>query len=148
MSDLSIRPADAGDIPLILGFIRELAEYEKLLDQVTATEEILTKWIFDKQRAEVLIGEKDGQPVGYALFFYNFSTFLGRAGIYIEDVYVRPENRGKGYGKAFFRYIAGLCRDRLRPSRVVLPGLEQAQHRLLPVSRRGAHERLDDLQTQ
>jgi GNAT superfamily N-acetyltransferase len=112
MSDLSIRPADAGDIPLILGFIRELAEYEKLLDQVTATEEILTKWIFDKQRAEVLIGEKDGQPVGYALFFYNFSTFLGRAGIYIEDVYVRPENRGKGYGKAFFRYIAGLCRDR------------------------------------
>jgi len=97
---------------MILVFIRELADYEKLSGQVTATEEILTEWIFEKQCAEVLIGEAEGQCVGYALFFYNFSTFLGRAGIYIEDVYVRPAHRQKGYGKTFFRYIAGLCRDR------------------------------------
>ncbi|SHI20870.1 L-amino acid N-acyltransferase YncA [Sporobacter termitidis DSM 10068] len=112
MSEMHVRPAVEADIPLILRFIRELAEYEKLSDQVTATEEILTEWIFKRQRAEALIGEEDGAPVGYALLFHNFSTFLGRAGIYIEDIYVRPEHRKKGYGKAFFKHIAGLCRDR------------------------------------
>jgi GNAT superfamily N-acetyltransferase len=112
MCELIIRPAEKRDIALILGFIRELAEYERLDDQVTATEEILEEWIFKKQRAEVLIGERDGQPVGYALFFYNFSTFLGKSGIYIEDVYVRPQYRKRGYGKEFFKHIAGLCRDR------------------------------------
>lgn len=112
MSDFIIRQAVREDIPLILGFIRELAEYEKLLDQVTATEEILTEWIFDRGKAEVLIGELDGQAVGYALFFHNFSTFLGRAGIYIEDIFVRPACRGRGYGKAFFKYLTRLSRDR------------------------------------
>jgi GNAT superfamily N-acetyltransferase len=112
VSDFIIRQAVREDIPLILGFIRELAEYERLLDQVTATEEILTEWIFERRRAEALIGELDGQAVGYALFFHNFSTFLGRAGIYIEDIYVRPDFRGSGYGKAFFKHLARLCRDR------------------------------------
>jgi GNAT superfamily N-acetyltransferase len=112
MSELKIRPAVKEDVPLILAFIKELAEYEKLCDQVTATEEILTEWIFKRQKAEALIGELDGHPVGYALFFYNFSTFLGRAGIYIEDIFIRSAYRKKGYGKAFFKHIAGLCRER------------------------------------
>lgn len=112
MSDLKIRPAVIEDTALILAFIKELAEYENLLDQVTATEEILTEWIFGKEKAEVLVGEHGGKPVGYALFFYNFSTFLGKAGIYIEDIYIRPEYRKKGYGKAFFKHIAGLCAAR------------------------------------
>lgn len=112
MGDLKIRPAVIKDVPLILEFIKELAEYEKLSDQVTATEEILTEWIFTKQKAEVLIGQLDGENVGYALFFYNFSTFLGRAGIYIEDIYIRPTYRKKGYGKAFFKHIAGQCAQR------------------------------------
>lgn len=109
MADFSIRPADLEDVPLILGFIKELAEYEHLLDQVEATEEILTEWIFKQRKAEVLIGEDEGRPAGYALYFYNFSTFLGRAGIYIEDIYVRPEYRKKGYGKAFFKHIAAMA---------------------------------------
>lgn len=112
MDKLNIRPAVIEDVPLILGFIKELAEYEHLSDQVTATEEILIEWIFKKQKAEAIIGELNGQPVGYALFFYNFSTFLGRAGIYIEDIYVKLEYRKKGYGKAFFQHIAGLCTER------------------------------------
>lgn len=112
MGDFIIRPAAPQDVPLILAFIRELAEYEKLSDQVTASEELLVEWLFKKQKAEVLIGELDGQSVGYALFFYNFSTFLGRAGIYIEDIFVRPAFRKKGYGKAFFKYLAGLCHQR------------------------------------
>ncbi len=112
MGNFIIRPAVIGDVRLILAFIRELAAYEHLSDQVTATEDILTEWIFERQKAEVLIGELDGKPVGYALFFYNFSTFLGRAGIYIEDIFIRPAYRNKGYGKAFFKHIAGLCAAR------------------------------------
>lgn len=109
---LRIRPAERADIPLILQLIMELAEYEKLSDQVTATEELLTQWIFEKQTAEVLIGEAGGVPVGYVLFFHNFSTFLGRAGIYLEDLYVRPEARGKGYGKALLKHLGKLCAER------------------------------------
>ena len=112
MSGFIIRQAVREDVPLILGFIRELAEYEHLQDQVTATEEILTEWLFERRKAEALIGELNGQAVGYALFFHNFSTFLGRAGAYIEDIFVRPAFRGKGYGKAFFVYLARLCLDR------------------------------------
>lgn len=108
MAEFSIRPANRQDVSLILSLIKELASYEELEDQVTATEEILNEWIFNLKKAEVLIGEVDGQAVGYALFFYNFSTFLGRAGIYIEDVFVRPEFRKNGYGKAFFKYIANI----------------------------------------
>ena len=112
MSEIHIRPAVTMDVPLILKFIKELAEYEKLSDQVTATEALLTELIFKQQKAEVLIGEADGKPVGYALFFYNFSTFLGRAGIYIEDIYISPEYRKQGYGRSFFKHIAGLCLTR------------------------------------
>jgi GNAT superfamily N-acetyltransferase len=112
MNNFKIRPAVLEDVPLILGFIKDLAEYEELSAQVTATEELLTEWIFNQRKAEALIGDADGKPVGYALFFHNFSTFLGRAGIYIEDIYIRPEHRKKGYGKMFFKYIAGLCARR------------------------------------
>lgn len=112
MNAFKIRPAIKADIPLILAFIKELAEYENLTDQVTATEDILTEWMFEKQKAEALIGELDGYPVGYALFFHNFSTFLGKAGIYIEDIFIHPDYRKRGYGKAFFKHIAGLCSER------------------------------------
>lgn len=109
---LKLRFANEKDVPLILELIRELAEYEGLLQEVVANEEILTEWLFAKKKAEVLIGECGRQPVGYALFFHNFSTFLGRAGIYLEDLYVRPEYRGRGYGKAFFRKLAQITVER------------------------------------
>jgi len=109
LKDFKIRPATKDDVELILDFIRGLAEYERLLDEVVATPEILNEWLFEKEKAEVLIGELEGKPVAFALFFHNFSTFLGRAGIYLEDLYVRPEARGKGIGKAMFRHIAGIA---------------------------------------
>ena len=94
---MKIRFAQEEDIPQILVFIRGLAEYEHMLDQVVATEPLLREWLFEKQIAEVLIGEAEGVPVGCALFFHNFSTFLGRGGIYLEDLYILPQYRGKGY---------------------------------------------------
>lgn len=104
---LHIRPATPADTPLILQFIRELAEYEKLLHEVVATEDILQQTLFgDQAKAYVAIAEWDGEPVGFALYFYNFSTFLGKPGIYLEDLYVRPELRGKGIGKALLAYLA------------------------------------------
>ena len=103
MDRLTIRYAQERDIPQILYFIKQLAIYENMLDDVVATEELLQEWIFEKQKAEVLLAEEDGIPVGFALFFHNFSTFLGRAGIYLEDLFVMPEHRGKGYGKALLR---------------------------------------------
>ena len=87
------RFATEADVSLILQFIREPAEYEKMLSEVIATEELLREWIFEKQKAEVIFAVADGQEVGFALFFHNFSTFLGRAGIYLEDLYVKPEFR-------------------------------------------------------
>ena len=110
--DFEIRSATKEDTVLILDFIRGLAEYEQLLDEVVATPEILSEWLFEKEKAEVLIGELEGKPVAFALFFHNFSTFLGRAGIYLEDLYVRPEARGKGIGKAMFKYVAKLAVER------------------------------------
>lgn len=109
MEGMIIRQAKPSDAGLILRFIKELAQYEHLSDQVTATEEILAEWIFEKEKAQVVIGELGGTPVGYALYFYNFSTFLGKAGIYIEDIYVRPEYRSRGCGTQFFHYLATLC---------------------------------------
>ncbi|MEG1555352.1 MAG: GNAT family N-acetyltransferase [Bacteroidales bacterium] len=100
------------DAALILTFIKELAIYEKLLSDVVATKETLIEWIFDKQKAEVLIGEESGVPIGFALFFHNFSTFVGRAGLYLEDLFVRPEHRGKGYGKALFIRLAEIAVER------------------------------------
>ena len=109
---LSIRKAEQKDVPLILGFIRELADYEHMLGEVVATPELLEKWIFDERKAEVVFAVEEGREVGFALFFHNFSTFLGRAGIYLEDLYVRPEFRGKGYGKALVRELARIAVER------------------------------------
>ena len=107
-----IRDADKTDCGLILSFIKELAEYEKLLHEVKATEEILHRSLFSNQPcARVIIGEFQGQPVGYALFFNNFSTFTGRPGIYLEDLYVSPLMRGKGFGKSLLAYLAKLAQE-------------------------------------
>lgn len=109
---MEIRHAERKDIPLILEFIRGLAEYEKLLDEVVATEELLEEWLFDKEKAEVIFGVVDGEEVGFALFFHNFSTFLGRAGIYLEDLFVKPEFRGNGYGKGLLKELARIAVER------------------------------------
>ena len=109
MEDFTIRPARAEDAPVILGFIQELADYENMREDEFATEELLREWIFQKRKAEVLFACLDGQAVGFALFFHNFSTFLGRAGIFLEDLFVLPEHRGKGFGKALLRELAGIA---------------------------------------
>ena len=109
---IEFRFARRGDVPQILTFIRELADYEGMLDQVVATEQLLTKWLFEKEKAEVLLGSCGGKTVGFALFFHNFSTFLGRGGIYLEDLYVCPEYRGRGYGKAFLMQLAAVAVER------------------------------------
>ena len=109
---IHIRFAQPGDEKAILGFIRGLAEYENMSDDVVATEELLTEWIFEKQKAEVLIAEIDGTDAGFALFFHNFSTFLGRAGIYLEDLFVLPEYRGMGCGTALLRKLAQIALER------------------------------------
>lgn len=113
MAKCTFRFAERKDTPLILRFIRELAEYEGLLSEVVATEEILEEWLFEKKKAEVIfaVNEK-GEETGFALFFHNFSTFLGRAGIYLEDLYVSPSYRGKGYGKAILRKLAQIALER------------------------------------
>ena len=112
MKDLQIRFAVPADVPLILQFVRELAEYEQMLDEVVATEALMHEWLFEKEKAEVLIGEQNGEPVAFALFFHNFSTFLGRSGIYLEDLYVSPKARGRGIGTAMLRYLAKLTVER------------------------------------
>lgn len=112
MSRLAFRWAEEKDAALILHFIRALAAYEKLSDQVVATEELLREWIFEKKKAEVLFPLEDGKEVGFALFFHNFSTFLGRAGLYLEDLYISPEYRGKGYGKATLQKLAQIAVER------------------------------------
>ena len=110
---LNIRPAEKNDVPLILSFIKELGEYERLAHEIVATEEILSETLFgDRRFAEVVFALYDGQPVGYALFFHSFSTFLGRPGIYLEDLYVRPAMRGRGIGKALLVYLAQLAAER------------------------------------
>lgn len=109
---LNFRSAERKDIPLILQFIKELADYENMLNEVVADEETLETWIFDKQKAEVIFAVENEKEVGFALFFHNFSTFLGRAGLYLEDLYVRPEFRGKGYGKAILKKLAAIAVER------------------------------------
>ncbi|KUO53633.1 MAG: GNAT family acetyltransferase [Desulfitibacter sp. BRH_c19] len=106
ISDFKLRFAEISDVSLILEFIKELAEYEKLLDQVIATEDVLRESLFERKTAEVIIGEFQDKPVSFALFFYNFSTFLGRPGIYLEDLFVKPEMRGKGIGKIMLSFLA------------------------------------------
>lgn len=112
MSRLEFRWAEEKDAALILHFIRALAAYEKLSDQVVATEPLLQEWIFEKKKAEVLFPMEEGEEVGFALFFHNFSTFLGRAGLYLEDLYISPEYRGKGYGKATLQKLAQIAVER------------------------------------
>lgn len=113
MESLEIRPARSSDVPLILSLIRELAEFERLLDQMVADENQLRTTLFgERPAAEVMIAEWDGAPAGFALYFSNYSTFLGQPGIYLEDLYVRPEFRGRGIGEAFLRKLAALAVER------------------------------------
>ncbi len=104
--NFEIRFAEEKDTEIILDFIKRLAEYEKMSNEVVATPEILKEWIFEKGKAEVVFAVENGKEVGFALFFHNFSTFLGKAGIYLEDLFVLPEYRGKGYGKALLKFLA------------------------------------------
>ncbi|MDP9439429.1 MAG: GNAT family N-acetyltransferase [Actinomycetota bacterium] len=113
MAETRIREATKEDVPLILSLIRELAEYEKLSHEVVATEEGLRERLFGERRyAEVLVAEQDGTPAGFAFFFHNFSTFLGKPGIYLEDLYVRPAFRGAGIGKELLVHLARLAKRR------------------------------------
>lgn len=112
MPELTFRFAEERDCALILQFIQGLAEYERMADQVIATEVLLQEWVFEKKKAEVLFACEDGREVGFALFFHNFSTFLGRAGIYLEDLFVLPEHQGKGFGKAILQQLAKIAVER------------------------------------
>lgn len=109
----SLRAATPADVPVILGFIRELAAYEKLLHEVTATEEALQRTLFGvPPAAHVVLAEADGRPAGFALYFFNYSTFLARPGLYLEDLFVRPESRGAGVGRALLLHLARLANAR------------------------------------
>ncbi len=112
MTNFEYRFADENDVGTILQFIRQLAAYEKMEDQVVATEDLLREWIFEKGKAEVLFAVENGREVGFALFCCNFSTFLGRAGIWLEDLFVLPEYRGKGYGKGLLKQLAKIAVER------------------------------------
>lgn len=113
MPSPTLRFATIEDVPTILGFIRELAEYERLSDEVSADEATLRETLFgDRRVAEVILAETEGEAAGFALFFHNFSTFLGRPGIYLEDLYVRPSHRGRGIGEILLRRLAALARER------------------------------------
>jgi len=113
MSGLRIEKAKAHDLPLILHFVRELAEYEKLLDSVAATEERLRETLFGpKPSAEVLLAYDQDEPVGFAIYFFNYSTFVGRPGLYLEDLFVRPEARGKGFGRELLQHLARVAVER------------------------------------
>ena len=112
MYDVVFRAAERADCGLILSFIRELAVYERMGDDVTATEALLEEWLFDKHTAEVMFAVVDGNEVGFALYFANFSTFLGRAGLYLEDIYIKPDYRRYGIGTAMFKRLAQLAVER------------------------------------
>ena len=112
MENFTFRYASREDCSLILEFIKELAEYERMSEQVVADEAILEEWIFDRQKAEVIFVMEDGRELGFALFFHNFSTFLGRAGIYLEDLFVKPEHRGRGCGRALLKKLAAIAVER------------------------------------
>ena len=109
---VSFRYAEEKDVSLLLSFVRALAEYEKMLDQVSATQELLREWLFEKRVAESFFLLEDEKEVGFALYFHNFSTFLGKAGIYLEDLFVLPAYRGRGYGKAILSHLARIALER------------------------------------
>lgn len=106
---LNIRRIRENEIPLLISLINEMAEFEKLSSEVSLNEEILAEQIFIKKRAEVLIAEHCDKVIGYSIFFYNFSSFLGRAGLYIEDIYVKPEYRKSGFGQKLFDHLRGIA---------------------------------------
>jgi len=113
MTDFEIKTARQEDVPLILWFIKELAAYERMADKVVATEDILRASLFgERPAAEVVIGYYRGEPAGFALFFHNFSTFLGQHGLYLEDLFVKPEFRGQGFGRALLSHLAKLAKQR------------------------------------
>lgn len=112
IEDFKIRYATEEDVALILKFIKDLAEYEEMLDEVVATEEVLRESLFGKRQAEVIIGEYNGEPAAFALYFHNFSTFLGKANLYLEDLFVKPELRGKGFGKAMLACLGKIAIER------------------------------------
>ena len=112
MYQTKFRFANKNDVPLILNFIKQLAEYENMLSEVVADEETLTTWLFKENKAEVIFALENNVEVGFALFFHNFSTFLGRAGIYLEDLFVKPEYRKRGHGKALIKEIARIAVER------------------------------------
>lgn len=112
MSVFTIRAADENDVDTILFFIKGIAEYEKMTDEVVVDAPTLKEWLFDKRIAEVLFAVEDGKEVGFALFFPNYSTFVGRGGLYLEDLFILPERRGKGYGKALFKRLAQIAVER------------------------------------
>ena len=109
---MEVRFATRADVPLIIDFVRKLARYEHLENEVVADEAIMAKWLFDEKKAEVLFALCDGKEVGFALFFHNFSTFLGRCGIYLEDLFVLPEYRGQGFGKGLLKELARITVQR------------------------------------
>lgn len=112
MKSFTIRPARPDEAGLVLDFIRKLAVYEKCADDVVADESTIYHSLFVERSAEVVFGEEDGEVVGFALFFHNFSTFVGRKGMYLEDLFILPEKRGLGYGKALLKYVARLAVQR------------------------------------
>lgn len=112
MGEVTFRQAKAGDEALVLEFIRGIAQYEKMLDEVVATEESIREWMVEKKMVEVIFAEAEGDTVGFALYFQNFSTFVGRAGLYLEDIFVKPQYRKKGYGKAIFKKLAQIAVER------------------------------------
>ena len=112
MSRLTFRNAEESDVSLILEFIRKLADYEKRLDEVIATEEDIRYWVFEKHQAEVIFALEDGVEIGFALFFLSFSTYLGNANLHLEDLFIDPEFRGKGYGKALLKKLAKIVVER------------------------------------
>ena len=112
MDKYVFRYATKDDAALVLQFIKDIAEYEKMSDQVVNSEELLLDWVFEKKRAEVIFVLEDGKEVGFALFFHNYSTFVGRSGLYLEDLFVQPAYRGKGYGKALLKELAKIALER------------------------------------
>ena len=112
MSELTFRNAEENDVSLILQFIKKIADYEKRLDEVIATEEDIRKWVFEKHQAEVIFALEDGKVIGFALFFLSFSTYIGNVNLHLEDLFIDPEYRGKGYGKALLKKLAKIVVDR------------------------------------
>ena len=112
MTDLTFRIAQRHETPLILEYIKKLADYEKRLDEVIATEDDIEKWVFDERQAEVIFAQLDGEVIGFALYFLSFSTYIGNVNMHLEDLFIEPEYRGKGYGKALLKELAKIVIDR------------------------------------